>query len=187
MGVNRILTVDRMRKVRYIAENVDSVTKLLTYIDESELFDIAPAITQELYTWLVTNDFAVGDSWIYTTPSGKDVIVSSDMYNDILNGSYYDCNCQKGISMGLIRACAYYAYERALVEGNINLTSFGVVSKRSEDSNVVSDKQIQWSAGKAGKNGAEAVRGVVEHLKCLGLIECKVQPYTRRKMIIIGD
>ncbi len=187
MDRRTILTVAGMRKVRYIAENVDSVTKLQSYINEAELYDILPAITSELYIWLTTNDFDAGDSWIYTTPNGKEIAVDKTMYNDILNGAFYECDCENGISMGLVAACAYFAYSRALVEGNIYLTSFGVVSKTSEDSKLVSDKQIQWSANKAAKNGQEAVRGVVEHLKCLGLIECKKPPYTRRKFIIIGD
>ena len=182
-----ILTADLIRRVRSVAQNMDASVKIDPYIKEAEFIDVLPAIGVDVYRWFVETDFTTGGPWVFKNSSGMSIAIDTNIYNTLMYGGYFadGCGCDSH-SMGLVAACGYFAYRRALRQSNVNLTSFGAVGKRSEFSNPISDLNMNIASKDAEQMGKEAIRQVVEHLLSLEMIVCKSKPYTRRRIIAVG-
>lgn len=167
-----IATPDCIRRVRPIARNIDDLSRIEPYIYEAEQLNVLPQIGAAVYRWLDETDFEGDGPWAFTPANGQPVTITKQQHEAILFGGYYESDCYGGHSMGLVAACSYYAYSRAVLDNQTNVTSFGVVKKRSEYSEPVDSTTLLQVSREAKKLGEEVMRQVVEHLRALGLIEC---------------
>ncbi len=171
-----ITTVDYIRRVRPIAQNIDGLNRIEPYINEAESLNILPQIGAAVYRWLDETDFTGPGPWVFSVPDGRAVTITKEQHNALLFGGYYDGPCQSGHSMGLVAAASYYAYSRAVLDNQVNVTSFGVVKKRTEFSDPVDSSTLVQVSREAKKLGDEVTREVIEHLRALGLIDCSHKP-----------
>lgn len=184
-----IITTDNIREFRPIAQNIDDVARIEPYIREAELLNVLPVIGSAVYRFFDETDFTDGDSWIFATTDGKNIEVTREMYEAVINGGYYSGGCNSGHSMGLAAAISYYAYSRAIMNNQVNVTSFGVVRKRGEYSEPVDSAVLVQVSREAKKMGDEILREVVEQLSAYGLVcGCRTatQTGTLRKWQKIG-
>lgn len=170
-----ITTVDYIRRVRPIAQNIDGINRIDPYIREAEVLNILPQIGAHIYRWLDETDFSGAGPWVFED-AGRSVTVTKEQYDALLFGGYYDSPCNSGHSMGLVAAASYYAYSRAVLDNQVNVTSFGVVKKRTEFSDPVDSSTLIQVSREAKKLGDEVTREVIEHLRALGLINCCEKP-----------
>lgn len=182
-----ITTVDCIRRVRPIAQNIDGINRLEPYIQEAEKLNILPQVGAHVYRWLDETDFSGDGPWTFTTASGRRVDLSREQYEAILFGGYYQTDCEGGHSMGLVAAASYYAYSRAVLDNQVSVTSFGVVKKRSEYSEPVDSATLIQVSREAKKLGDEVAREVVAHLRSVGMIECDAQPKRVVRYMAIGS
>lgn len=170
-----IINSNDIRKYRPIAENIDDTARIDPYIKEAETLRLVDVLGADLYKWLDTTDFSEGESFDYTTSTGKKVTITRKQHDEIINGGYYEssCDCGGGYSAGLSAAIAYIAYARLIVNNPINITAFGVKIKDSEFSENVDDKILIRSSNDARKIGEAYLEKCVEQLKSFGLIECR--------------
>ncbi len=170
-----IINSNDIRKYRPIAENIDDAARLDPYIKEAETLRIVDVLGADLYKWLNTTDFSKGESFDYTTPSGKIVTITQKQHDEIINGGYYEssCGCGGGYSSGLGAAISYIAYARFIINNPINITAFGVKIKNTSFSENVDDKVLIRSSNDARKIGEAYLAKCVEQLKSFGLIECR--------------
>lgn len=171
-----ITTVDYIRRVRPIAQNIDGLNRIEPYIREAEVLNILPQVGADVYRWLDETDFTGDGPWTFTNTSGRAVTITKEQHDALLFGGYYNAPCQSGHSMGLVAAASYYAYSRAVLDNQVNVTSFGVVIKRTEFSNPVDSSTLIQVSREAKKLGDEVAREVIAHLRALGLIECGEKP-----------
>lgn len=171
-----ITTVEYIRLVRPIAQNIDGLNRIEPYIREAEALNILPQIGAAVYRWLDETDFNGAGPWVFSAPDGRAVTITKEQHDAILFGGYYNGPCQSGHSMGLVAASSYYAYSRAVLDNQVNVTSFGVVKKRSEYSDPVDSSTLVQVSREAKKLGDEVTREVIEHLRSLGLVECDHKP-----------
>lgn len=171
-----IATVDYIRRVRTIAQNIDGLNRIEPYIREAESLNILPQIGADVYRWLDETDFTGPGPWTFSTAAGRSVMVTQNDLEAILFGGYYDGPCESGHSMGLVAAASYYAYARAVLDNQVNVTSFGVVKKRTEFSDPVDSNTLIQVSREAKKLGDEVIREVVAHLRALGLLDCGSMP-----------
>lgn len=169
-----ITTIDSIRRVRPVAQNIDDAARIEPYIREAELLNIAPQIGVDLYRWLDETDFSTAGPWTFAPGNRQPVTMDAETVRAILFGGYYGagCGCREGYSMGLTAAVAYYAYSRAVMNNQVNVTSFGVVRKRGDYSDPVDASTLVQVSREAYKLGEEITREVVEHLRSLGLLAC---------------
>lgn len=183
-----IITTDNIRQVRPIAENIDDVARIEPYIREAELLNVLPVIGAEVYQFLDETDFTTGDSWTFTKGDGIAVEVTRQQHDALIHGGYYTGSCASGHSMGLAAACSYYAYARAVMNNQVNVTSFGVVRKRGDFSEPVDAPTLVQVSREAKKIGDEILREVVEQLKAYGLAcSCQAKEKVMRKWVAIGN
>lgn len=171
-----ITTVEYIRRVRPIAQNIDGLNRIEPYIHEAESLNILPQIGAAVYRWLDETDFTGNGPWVFSAPDGRAVTITKEEINAILFGGYYHGECESGHSMGLVAAASYYAYSRAVLDNQVNVTSFGVVKKRTEFSDPVDSSTLVQVSREAKKLGDEVTREVIEHLRALGLINCCHKP-----------
>lgn len=181
-----ITSVDCMRRVRPIAQNIDGLNRIEPYIQEAEKLNILPQIGVSVYRWLDETDFSGNGPWTFVTTSGRQVIVTKNQYEAILFGGYYESDCESGHSMGLVAAASYYAYSRAVLDNQVNVTSFGVVRKRSEFSDPVDATTLIQVSREAKKLGDEVTREVVAMLKAMGIVECDAKPKRVMRYMAVG-
>lgn len=182
-----ITSVDCIRRVRPIAQNIDGINRIEPYIQEAEKLNILPQIGSSVYRWLDETDFNGNGPWPFITASGRQVLLTKEQCDAILFGGYYQSDCESGHSMGLVAAAAYYAYARAVLDNQVNVTSFGVVKKRTEFSEPVEATTLIQVSREAKKLGDEVTREVVAMLKSLGMIECDAKPKRVMRFMAIGS
>lgn len=181
-----IITTDNIRQVRPIAQNIDDVARIEPYIREAEALNVMPVIGADVYRFLDTTDFSVGESWTFVNKRGESIAIDRAQYEALIYGGYYESDCGGGHSLGLAAACAYYAYGRAVMNNQVNVTSFGVVRKRSDFSEPVDSGILIQVSREAQKLGDEVLRQVVEQLRTYGMLcDCGVEKI-RRKWVSIG-
>ncbi len=167
-----ILTPEAVRKVRPIAENINDLARIETYLREAETLQLIDAIGASLYRWLDETDFSGAGPFIYSRPDGKEVLVTKEQYIIALEGGYYtSCNCEGyKRSAGLVPAIAYIAYSRFIMNNPVNATAFGVVHKLGEFSAQVNDNILVRTANEARKIGKAYLTNVIEYLNIIGLL-----------------
>lgn len=146
-----IIEFKDIQSVRPIAENIDDVRRIDSYIIEAERLYLLPAIGAELYKAIEADKIA---------------------HEDLFSEKFYDDN--KKYTPGLKDAMAYLVYSRFLRNNNLNVTAFGVVHKNGQFSEQVDDKTIVRNANDAEKIGREYLCQCIDYLKFIGkLPSCK--------------
>ena len=186
-----------MRRVRPIASNTVDMNRIEPYIREAETLDLIPAIGAGLYEKFTDDGFAASmqsvGSVTIVTESGRQVQLSRDGWDMILDGCYYpggDRPCEANVrrySAGLRAAVSYLAYARMLPNQPVNVTAFGVVNKASALSDPVDGRTLRQAAGEARSAGLEYLGQVADYLRHAGFIETPGGMEGRyRKIKIIG-
>lgn len=121
-----LITLDDIRAIKQISQNINAVDRLQPYIQEAQLFDVKEKLGPVFYHDVIKNN-------------------SDQKYQDLLNGITYTDNASPANEYhfaGLKSAIAYYAYARYILNGQITATGFSVVRKTNEFSEPVEEKTL---------------------------------------------
>lgn len=182
-----ITSIECIRRVRPVAQNIDGINRLEPYLREAEKLNVLPQIGAAVYRWLDETDFSGDGPWTFAAGDNRSATITREQHEELLFGGYYDNGCEKGYSMGLATAVAYYAYSRAVLDNQVNVTSFGVVQKRSEFSTPIDAGTLRAVSAEARKLGDEVTREVLAHLRALGLVTCCHRPKRVMRYMSVGD
>lgn len=161
-----ITTVDNIRKVRPISENVNDEKRLIPYIEEAEKLFLIPAIGASLYKQIENNQ------------STFEMLFTGGFYTDEKNNEQYFA--------GLNDAMGYLTYSRFVRNHNVNATAFGLVQKQGQFSDPVDEKTIVRVANDAEKIGIEYLNQCIAYLKSIGKIDNFKKSIVKRKFKAIG-
>lgn len=126
-----LITIEDLRLIRPITQNVSDLNSIEPYIEEAEQADLKNLLGAELYYDLVKNK-----------NDGK--------YSDFLNGKEYQNSKGNTLAFaGLKKTLAYFAYARLILNDNLKHTNSGMVFKRNEYSEQPSSKSIADKAQNA--------------------------------------
>lgn len=139
-----IATVDNIKSVRPISENIDATKRIQPYILEVENLIIRPALGALKYKNIEANKTDVANKLI-------------------LEGGYYDGDTK--YLNGLYQAIGYLAYSRLVRNNNVNVTAFGVSEKLSQFSDKVDEKVLLSVANDAEKVGKQYLNECLEYLQ----------------------
>ena len=112
---------------KVIADNITESKTIDPYILEAQQFDLKPLLGQELFIDLL-EDFE-------DTPS-------LSKYEDLFNGKSYEKYGKKYKHQGLVPVLCYFAYARYLTNANQSSTEYGVVQKRTDESQPVPEATL---------------------------------------------
>lgn len=143
-----LTTIEDIKAIRSIAYNITD-KRIEPYIKEVEdcyvMYAIGPALYERLDTGLE-----------------EDIILT--------DGGYYDHGNTREMCYGIKAAVAYFAYERMLLNNQINVTAFGVTQKSSSLSTPTPDSSIEKAAAHAHKMGElylESCKKYVHRGECI--------------------
>lgn len=161
-----ITTIDSIRKVRPISENVNDEKRLIPYIEEAEKLFLIPAIGASLYKQIESNQ------------TDFEVLFTGDFYTDEKGNEQYFA--------GLNDAMGYLTYSRFVRNQNVNATAFGMVTKQGQFSDPVDEKTIVRTANDAEKIGIEYLNQCIAYLKSIGKMDVYKKGVVKRKFKAIG-
>ncbi len=138
MTEDLLITLDDIRAVKQVSQNISSVDRMQPFIQEAQIFDLKNKLGPVFYQDLITNK-------------------GQQIYIDILNGLVYTNTQNHVVSFGGIKqALAYYTYARFILEAQDTVTAAGVVRKVIEGSEPVSEKTLVAKSLRS-KNSADAI------------------------------
>lgn len=165
-----IIKPNDIREVRPIANNIVDVLRLEPYISDAETLDVMPALTPLLYKQfesignsIETDTVDINDNY------GHVVTLTKEQYNSIFIPTFYKED--KCYSQGLVDGIGYLAYSRFVKNNAVNVTAFGVVFKKTANSEPVDEATLFRMANEAKKIGAEYINQTLGYIKSLGLIK----------------
>lgn len=159
-----IITIEDIRKVRNVAQNIDDKARVDTYIEEVETLFLIPQFGAKLF---------------------KEISENRDDFELLMDGGFYDGD--KQYLPGLILATSYLVYSRFVVNQAINVTAFGAVFKHGEFSEKIDEANLVRVSRQSEKIGLQYLKQCVEYLTWTKQLPCKTKPISRRKFKIIGD
>lgn len=179
-----ILDIYTMREIKPLAENIDysRLTPYLKEVEELEFMQVLGANACEQLE-LFTED---PNNKEWTNEHGEIIVLNREQKDVLYMGGYYDSVCGRNFCPGILQAGAYLAYSRFVVNNNINVVAYGVVSKRSEFSDPISDELLIRSSRdnfKKGKLHLMAVYNYMESLNLVGHKRSKLKNRNRFKCI----
>lgn len=119
MADKLLISVSDIKRYRAIADlHPDRID---TYIRESQIIYLKPLLNEALYYDFITKYDNSGDA-MYAN------------YQKLLNGDTYTYNGQTVEYLGLKPMLVYYTLARFVVNNQVNFTGYGVVYKRSDES-----------------------------------------------------
>lgn len=122
-----LISATDLQQVKAIPASV-TYARISPYIIQAQWFDIRDQLGDVFFTDLVAN-------------------YESEPYTTLLNGgSYIDSNSNTISFTGLNYAICYYAYAKFILNQQIAVTSFGVVQKTNEFSQVLDAKSLNLQA-----------------------------------------
>lgn len=134
----QFVSIDDFAKYRDITPNIDDIKRLNPYCMEAQRYDFKPFIGDEMY-FQMCQAMSVGD----TDPNYT-------IYNDLLNGKQYNNLVNNLIIYGGAKcALVYYAYARFIGANNATVTAYGIVQKKNEESQAISNLYLQQLVGNA--------------------------------------
>ncbi len=134
-----------LQEVKQIPASV-TYARLSPYIAQAQWFDIRDQLGDVFYTDMVAN-------------------YSSEPYATLLNGGTYTDSDNNTISFsGLTYAIAYYAYAKFILNQQIAVTSFGVVQKTNEFSQILDAKSLNLQANQNVLFGDAIMNDVKKYL-----------------------
>ena len=158
-------------------------TRVVPFIEETERMRIIPVIGFKLYQNLV--------DWDTLAPVDK--LITDEQYAILVNGGGYDTGTENinrnHYNGGLKRAIIYLTYSRLILQNQVNVTAFGVVSKLSDLSAPV-DTETLVRTSNANKMIGEEI--LAQCQTYLATIETLKNTYTTHKPIwnnirVIGE
>lgn len=158
-----IITVNDIRSVRPIAENLNDSERLLPYIDECENLYLKKSIGNGTYNLIDKN---------------------RQDYNLLFDGGDYGDN---KFFAGLKKAMGYLVYSRFIRNQNVNVTAFGIVAKQGQYSESIDERTIVRISNDTEKIGLEYLSECVEYLEFLGIVEGETKKISRTKYKVIGS
>jgi hypothetical protein len=124
-----LITYNDIKAVVDMSANVSSIKSAAAIFDTQNI-DIKDAIGNGLLLQLTT---------------ALDSLPLSTALSDLYNGCTYTYTDYTFNHVGLKRIACLYAYARLLEKGNITVTQFGAVEKKSEYSDYAQDKSLARS------------------------------------------
>lgn len=122
-----LISAADLQEVKQIPASV-TYARLSPYMMQAQWFDIRQQLGDVFYTDMITN-------------------YSSEPYATLLNGGTYTDTDNNTITFtGLSYAICYYAYAKFILNQQISVTSFGVVQKTNEFSQVLDVKSLNLQA-----------------------------------------
>lgn len=156
-----IITVDHIRKLRPVSQNIDEVARMEPHIQEVENLWVRPAFTPEVYYKIEQSVVTDNLDRPIVYRNGKPIMLSHlGDFETLLCGGYYDDN--KRHLTGLISAVGYLVYSKMILQNAVNVTAYGVVFKRGELSDHVDSATLVRASKDAEKIGLEYLRQCVE-------------------------
>lgn len=152
-----LITLDDIKAIKQISQNINAVERLQPYIQEAQLFDVKGKLGPLFYHDMIKN-------------------VSDQKYQELLNGITYTDNATPSNEyhfIGIKTAIAYYAYARYILNGQVTATGFSVVRKTNEFSEPVEDKTLVRLSTQA-RMAADALMD-----DCRDFLDIKYQTYTK--------
>jgi hypothetical protein len=145
-----ICTIDDIAAIRPIAVNIPD-ERLTPYIKEAEELRVMPKLGIDLYQDLQDNP----------TKEGYDILLNGGKYS---TGSG---SCAKdGYCLGLKAAIAYLVYARFVLQNQVNVTAFGVVSKTVMDGSAMVDSStLSRVCDQAEKTGMQYLDSCLVYVK----------------------
>lgn len=137
--MTKLITVADIKVYKSLTTNTSGM-KIDSEINEAQEFDLRPILGDEFYLALL-DDFNASPSLA--------------TYSDLFNGVTYTYGAYQYQHDGLKAVLCYYAYARYLNNSNTNSTAFGMVQKRNDDSDPISEKTLARLVGQA-VSGAKA-------------------------------
>ena len=171
-----------VRKVRPIAENLLDEKRLLPYMQESETIYLKPLISPLFYKEL--SDYVAYINQVID-PENPIVLEHNAEFDILLNGGLYDNNESEVI--GLTEALGYLTYARFVANQQVNVTAFGVVSKKTDYSDPIDEKTLVRVTKDAENIGKEYLRQCIEYMKFIGKIRIDKKINKIMKFTSIGD
>lgn len=126
----KLITTSKIKEIRPISDNIDSVDRLDPFIIEAQDLDIRPFLGDPLFYDLVKN-------------------VQLQKYIDFLNGKEYEYDDNMIFFDGLGIVIAYFAYARFIKHQGVNITRFGIVKKINDTSEPIPQETIEALEGAA--------------------------------------
>jgi len=123
----QLITLDDIKQIKGISSNLNQVKDLDPHIIEAQEFDLRVFMGEDFYLALI-DDFTASPSLA--------------VYSDLWNGVKYEYNNKTYQHFGLKTVLAYYAYARYLGRANVKETPYGLMHKKSDHSERVSERTI---------------------------------------------
>lgn len=133
-----LITIVDFAPFKAISDNLNTTKKLVPYIVDAQQFDIKGLLGNAFFLDLV-----------------NDIIGSPSLvkYADLWNGCEWTFGGRTYRHEGLKTVLVHYTYSRYAMNANMEETAFGIVTKKEDNSDPVSDKTIQRKIDNA-KSGA---------------------------------
>lgn len=154
-----LITLDDIKAIKQISQNINAVERLQPYIQEAQMFDVREKLGSLFYHDMIKN-------------------ITDAKYIALLDGGTYTDNASPTNEYhfaGLKPAIAYFAYSRYILNGQVTATGFGVVRKTNEFSESVEEKTLVRLSTQARMAG-DALMGDV-----ITFLNIKYATYTKWK------
>lgn len=124
-----IYLIDRDDFIPYedINVNIPVIKKLNPFILQAQFIDLVAIFGQEMYNDILQDSIG---SPAYAK------------YDELVNGSTYEHNEHQYTHEGLVPVLCYFAHARYVLHKNLNDTAYGLVAKKNDYSEPVSDKSL---------------------------------------------
>lgn len=140
-----LLTLSDIQAYRAISGNINASERLLPYVDEAQQVDLEPFLGEAFYYDLISH-------------------TTQQKYVDLMNGKVYTYGNNSVKFAGLKPLLAYWSYARFIEGQQLNATSFGFVTKKTEYSEPVTQKTIDKVAANARQVAAKYQSGAIMYL-----------------------
>lgn len=134
-----LLTLAQIQPYKSITQNI-AIAKLEPYIMEAQDIDLRLFLGDELYIELV-NDFEVSPS------------LATQIYNDLYNGKTYTFGGRTYKHEGIVPILSYFTYARYVANSQVTSTKYGVVQKKNDFSDPLSEKTVSRLVQQARSQG----------------------------------
>lgn len=132
-----------------INSNIDKSKKLDPFIRQAQYFDLKEVL---------------GDKMFYSLVEDFESSPSLPVYSNLMNGSTYQISGTNYRNPGLIPVLCYFTYSRYVLSKQSNDTAYGLVHKKNEFSELISEKELNRLADNARSIAAGYMVDVLKFL-----------------------
>lgn len=119
-----LISLEDFKPYKFLTKNLSTVKNLDPFINEAQEFDLKQLLGRELFIDIL-EDYP-----------------DLNTYADLYNGKSYTYSGKKYRHYGLKPLLVYFTYARYLPGSNAHSTEYGMMKKKSEDSEPISDAEI---------------------------------------------